>query len=41
MNVYPEGGMNLDWDLTYIVDGKIFFSFLLFSRQMTLESLAS
>ncbi|KAG8981639.1 hypothetical protein FRB90_007111 [Tulasnella sp. 427] len=21
MNVYPEGGMNLDWDLTYIVDG--------------------
>lgn len=21
MNVYPEGGMNFDWDLTYIVDG--------------------
>lgn len=21
MNVYPEGGMNFDWDMTYIVDG--------------------
>lgn len=22
MNVYPEGGMNFDWDMTYIVDGE-------------------
>jgi len=21
MNVYPEGGMNFDWDMTYILDG--------------------
>ena len=22
----PEGGMNLDWDLTYIIDGMFGFS---------------
>jgi hypothetical protein len=25
---YPEAGMNLDWDLTYIIDGRL-FNFLL------------